>query len=386
MLIRKLFRFENAHVVRGCTRRCSHSIHGHSYRVELLLEAHALDHGQMIYDFGLLKGDVRDLIDAFDHAVTLWSDDDPCYVESMRRHSERWVLLPVSPSAEQFSRVFFRLVDAALSGTRMTNGEADDAAAFDHRSRDRDRLRAVLSRRCVQPAHGPHRPGRHRVRAGHRRTVARSGPVRAYQARPPHFKAGILMIRKNPRGDLPQIRRAPSSIRPPFCAETVIVEENVFIGPYAVIRADETDAGGRIAPIVIGAHSNIQDGVVIHSKSGASVTIGEHTSIAHRAIVHRPCKVGNGVFVGFNSVLFNCTIDDGCVVRYNAVVDGCHLPPGFYVRSTERIGPETDLAALPQVTADASDFSEDVARTNNALVLGYKLIRTSSESWTSHST
>ncbi|WP_175810921.1 6-pyruvoyl trahydropterin synthase family protein [Burkholderia cepacia] len=125
MLIRKLFRFENAHVVRGCsTRRCSHSVHGHSYRVELLLEAHALDHGQMIYDFGLLKGDVRDLIDAFDHAVTLWSDDDPYYVESMRRHSERWVLLPVSPSAEQFSRVFFRLVDAALSCTRMSNGEA----------------------------------------------------------------------------------------------------------------------------------------------------------------------------------------------------------------------------------------------------------------------
>ncbi|VWB73845.1 6-pyruvoyl trahydropterin synthase family protein [Burkholderia metallica] len=126
MLIRKLFRFENAHVVRGCsTRRCSHSIHGHSYRVELLLEAHALDHGQMIYDFGLLKGDVRELIDAFDHAVTLWSDDAPDYLDSMRRHSERWVLLPVSPSAEQFSRVFFRLVDAALSCTRMANGEGD---------------------------------------------------------------------------------------------------------------------------------------------------------------------------------------------------------------------------------------------------------------------
>ena len=126
MLIRKLFRFENAHVVRGCsTRRCSHSIHGHSYRVELVLEAHALDHGQMIYDFGLLKGDVRDLIDAFDHAVTLWSGDDPGYLDSMRRHSERWVLLPVSPSAEQFSRVLFLLVDAVLSHTSMSNGEAD---------------------------------------------------------------------------------------------------------------------------------------------------------------------------------------------------------------------------------------------------------------------
>lgn len=43
----------------------------------------------------------------------------------MRRHSERWVLMPVSPSAEQFSRLFFRLVDTALSQTDMNNGESD---------------------------------------------------------------------------------------------------------------------------------------------------------------------------------------------------------------------------------------------------------------------
>lgn len=126
MLIRKLFRFENAHIVRGCsTRRCARSLHGHSYKVELLLEAQALDNGQMVYDFGLLKGDVRELIDAFDHAVALWSGDDSDYLAAMRRHSERWVLIPVSPSAEQFSRLFFRLVDTALSLTDMRNGEAD---------------------------------------------------------------------------------------------------------------------------------------------------------------------------------------------------------------------------------------------------------------------
>ena len=124
MLIRKLFRFENAHIVRGCSsERCARSVHGHSYRVELLLEAHALDNGQMVYDFGLLKGDVRCLIDAFDHAIALWSGDDADYLEAMRRHSARWVLLPVSPSAEQFSRLFFRLVDTALSLTDMRNGE-----------------------------------------------------------------------------------------------------------------------------------------------------------------------------------------------------------------------------------------------------------------------
>jgi len=183
------------------------------------------------------------------------------------------------------------------------------------------------------------------------------------------------MIRKNPSGDQPQIHSSafvdPTAI---LCGK-VIVQENVFIGPYAVIRADEQDADGHIDPIVIGAHSNIQDGVVIHSKSGAAVTIGQNTSIAHRAIVHGPCVVGNGVFIGFNSVLFNCTIGDGCVVRYNAVVDGCVLPAGFYVRSTERIGSHTNLATMPQVTVDASAFSEDVARTNNSLVAGYKRIQ-----------
>lgn len=125
MLIRKLFKFENAHVVRGCsTRRCSHSIHGHSYKIELLLEAHALDNGQMIYDFGLLKGDIHTLIDAFDHTIALWSGDDESYLNDMQKHSERWVVIPVSPSAEQFSRLFFRLVDSALNLTDMVNGES----------------------------------------------------------------------------------------------------------------------------------------------------------------------------------------------------------------------------------------------------------------------
>ena len=180
------------------------------------------------------------------------------------------------------------------------------------------------------------------------------------------------MIRKNPRGDLPVVHGSAFVDPTAILCGRVVVHENVFIGPYAVIRADEVDANGHMEPIVIGAHSNIQDGVVIHSKSGAAVTIGERTSIAHRAIVHGPCSVGDSAFIGFNSVLFDCAIGEDCIVRHNAVVDGCDLPPGFYVPSTQRIGPHTDLATIPKVTADASEFSEDVVRTNNSLVQGYK--------------
>lgn len=183
------------------------------------------------------------------------------------------------------------------------------------------------------------------------------------------------MIRKNPRGDLPQIHESAYVDQTAIICGKVIIEENVFVGPYAVIRADEVDETGDMEPIRIGAHSNIQDGVVIHSKSGAAVTIGQHTSIAHRSIVHGPCTVGDNVFIGFNSVLFNCTVGKGCVVRHNAVVDGADLPPDFYVPSTERIGPKTDLDTIPRVTAQASEFSEDVVRTNHALVQGYKRLQ-----------
>lgn len=183
------------------------------------------------------------------------------------------------------------------------------------------------------------------------------------------------MIRKNPSGDLPVIAESafvdPTAI---ICGK-VVIHDNVFIGPYAVIRADEIDASGGMQPIVIGAHSNIQDGVVIHSKSGAAVTIGEHTSIAHRSIVHGPCTIGERVFIGFNSVVFNCSVGAGCVVRHNSVVDGCDLPAGFYVPSTTHIHPDTDLATIPKVSTSAAEFSEDVARTNNELVAGYKKLQ-----------
>ncbi|OTG86091.1 6-carboxytetrahydropterin synthase QueD [Acinetobacter sp. ANC 4558] len=126
MIIRKLFKFENAHIVRNCTSdRCKRSIHGHSYKVELLLKASKLDHGQMVYDFGLLKGVIKDLYDSFDHAICFWQNDDQEYIKACQQFSARWISLPVSPSAEQFSRIFFYLAQQVLASTETQNGEGD---------------------------------------------------------------------------------------------------------------------------------------------------------------------------------------------------------------------------------------------------------------------
>ncbi|WP_291950385.1 6-carboxytetrahydropterin synthase [Campylobacter sp.] len=124
MIIRKLFEFENAHIVRFCSsKRCKTSIHGHSYKIEILLESKYLDNAGMVYDFGLLKDEIRQIIDSFDHAITLFKYDDDKYLKDMKEHSKRWVVLPVNVSAENFVRIFFILIDTLLQKTKMLNGE-----------------------------------------------------------------------------------------------------------------------------------------------------------------------------------------------------------------------------------------------------------------------
>ena len=183
------------------------------------------------------------------------------------------------------------------------------------------------------------------------------------------------MIRRNPSGDLPRIHEDAYVDQTAIICGKVMVAENVFIGPYAVIRADEVNQDGEMEPIIIGANSNIQDGVVIHSKSGALVRIGENTSIAHRSIVHGPCVIGNNVFIGFNSVLFNCTVGDYSVVRHNSVVENCAVPEGFHIPSTSNVHSWADLARIEKVTPDVAEFSEDVVRTNVELVRAYKRLQ-----------
>ncbi len=183
------------------------------------------------------------------------------------------------------------------------------------------------------------------------------------------------MIRRNPRGDWPEIAEGAFIDPTAIICGRVIIEDDVFIGPYAVIRADETTLEGNINPILIRKASNIQDGVVIHSKSGAAVIVGTRTSIAHRSIIHGPCAIGDDVFVGFNSVLFNCTVGDGSVVRHNSVVEGCNLPQGFHVPSTTTVHSDSDLTRIPQVTVDVTAFSEDVAATNVRLAQPIERLR-----------
>jgi len=124
MIIRKRFRVESSHVVRNCTsERCSHSHHGHSAVIDVFFEGRQLDNAQMLMDFGLMKGSIKDWIDSMDHCALICTKDDPEYVEFFKKFNDRYILIPFNPSAEMLSIFIMHYVNKILDHTRFNNGE-----------------------------------------------------------------------------------------------------------------------------------------------------------------------------------------------------------------------------------------------------------------------
>jgi hypothetical protein len=80
--------------------------------------------------------------------------------------------------------------------------------------------------------------------------------------------------------------------------------------------------------------------------------------------------VGDDAFLGFA-----CVVGDRCVVRHDSAVDACDLPRGLCVPSTFRLCPGADLARIPTVRADETEFPERVVRTKNSPVVGYERLQ-----------
>jgi carbonic anhydrase/acetyltransferase-like protein (isoleucine patch superfamily) len=100
-------------------------------------------------------------------------------------------------------------------------------------------------------------------------------------------------------------------------------ESSVWYG--AVLRGD-------MAPIIIGARSNLQDGTIVHVDEGEPCTVGERVGVGHRVILHG-CTVEDECLVGMGSVLLNgVRIGRGSVVAAGAVIpEGMQIPPDSLV-------------------------------------------------------
>ena len=117
MIIRKLFKFEGAHIVRKCTSdRCRENIHGHSYIVEVFITSDKLDNGGMVMDFGDLKRIVNRLVvEPYDHALVLrQTPENLRLLEQVREKWERVYLVDYQPTCEQMLIRFAGQIAAEL--------------------------------------------------------------------------------------------------------------------------------------------------------------------------------------------------------------------------------------------------------------------------------
>ncbi|RKO67596.1 transferase [Desulfofundulus salinus] len=145
----------------------------------------------------------------------------------------------------------------------------------------------------------------------------------------------------------------------------VVIKDGVAVYPLAVLRADEG------FPIVIGEYSNVQDGVVIHCLKGGSVTVGKRCSLAHGAIIHGPCEIGDDTFVGFRAMVMRSRLGSRCFVGHGTLIDGVEIPGGRYIPSLAVVTTPEHVASLPEVSPERAEFAREVLLVNRELCGAY---------------
>lgn len=174
-------------------------------------------------------------------------------------------------------------------------------------------------------------------------------------------------IRPNPAGDWPRID--PSSFVDPSAQVlgNVHIGPKVFVGPQAVIRADEMDDDGKVGPLVIREGTVIQDGVIIHARAGTSLTIGPEANIAHGVVIHGPCEIGKGCFLALRAVIYNSTLEEEVWIGIGAVVMRATVPSHTMIPAGSIIRSGSDVSQFRLTNAKEEEYKRRVFETSGAL-------------------
>lgn len=149
-----------------------------------------------------------------------------------------------------------------------------------------------------------------------------------------------------------------------YVAENATISGDVALGEgssvwfNAVMRAE-------VAPIVVGAFSNVQDHVMVHADYNCPVTIGERVTIGHNAIIHG-ATIENRALVGMGAIVMNgAVIGEGSVIAAGALVkENMIVPPYSLVAGVPGVIKKTfEPGKRPQenndevYTADALEYA-----------------------------
>ncbi|MES1164915.1 MAG: gamma carbonic anhydrase family protein [Verrucomicrobiota bacterium] len=125
--------------------------------------------------------------------------------------------------------------------------------------------------------------------------------------------------------------RFPRAIVDRYLASLPVIGARVLVAPGAAVVGDvrlAEDASvwygcvlrGDLAPVTVGARTNVQDGSVLHVADDGPCVIGADVVVGHRAMLHA-CRVEDACLIGMQAtVLDDAVIGAGSVVGAGAVV------------------------------------------------------------------
>jgi 6-pyruvoyltetrahydropterin/6-carboxytetrahydropterin synthase len=102
----KTIEIENGHMLSKHPDKCRFP-HGHSRRVEFVLEAETLDQNDMVCDFKIVKEAMANFLDQYDHAICV-NTDDPKYADLKAAYGDRVVgFTKTDPTTEMIAKTVY---------------------------------------------------------------------------------------------------------------------------------------------------------------------------------------------------------------------------------------------------------------------------------------
>lgn len=117
----------------------------------------------------------------------------------------------------------------------------------------------------------------------------------------------------------------PAFWEPPDLSQAAFVAANAtLIGQVEIAEGASIWYGavlrGDVERIVVGAHTNIQDGAILHGDPGKPTVLEDYVTIGHRAVVHS-AYVEHGCLIGIGAVVLDgVRIGAGSIIGAGAVV------------------------------------------------------------------
>lgn len=128
------------------------------------------------------------------------------------------------------------------------------------------------------------------------------------------------------------------------------------VWPGVTIRGDN-------APISVGKGSNIQEGSVLHVDTGVPLTIEDHVTVGHQAMLHG-CTIRSGSLIGMQAIILNhAVIGKNCLIGAGAIVpEGREIPEGSLVVGVGKILRTLSNEEIEQMHRNNATYEERAKR------------------------